>query len=129
MAKQRFPDWSKFTPEAVAADMPRLLAEAEKGVAEIEASMPQTFEDLNWRLNDAVRPLWDTWGMLSHMTSVVNSDAWRKVEEEFQHLIAYLVLYRTDESDFHTRFFGNILYHVCRSCLAVCTGYAYHLHL
>ena len=92
MAKQRFPDWSKFTPEAVAADMPRLLAEAEKGVAEIEASMPQTFEDLNWRLNDAVRPLWDTWGMLSHMTSVMNSDAWRKVEEEFQPKIVEMSL-------------------------------------
>ena len=38
MATQKFPDWSKFTPEAVAADMPRLLAEAEKGVAEINVA-------------------------------------------------------------------------------------------
>ena len=79
MTKQKFPDWSKFTPESAAADLPRLLAEAEKGVAEIESLEPQTFEELNWRLNDAVRPLWDAWGMLSHMTSVMNSDAWRKV--------------------------------------------------
>ena len=37
MNKQKFPDWTSFTPESAAADLPRLLAEAEKGVAEIEA--------------------------------------------------------------------------------------------
>ena len=64
--------------------MPRLLAEAEAGIAEVEASDPLTFEDLEWRLSDVTRPFWDLWGMVMHMTSVMNSDAWRKVVEEFQ---------------------------------------------
>ena len=84
MSAMMFPDWAAFTPEKAAADLPRLLAEAEQAVAAVEASDPATFEELEWKLNDAVRPLWDVWGMVGHMTSVMNSDAWRKVEEDFQ---------------------------------------------
>ena len=73
-----------MTPEFAAKELPRLLVAAEKGVAEVEASEPMTFEELNWRLDDAVRALWDLWGMVGHMTSVMNSPAWRKVEEDFQ---------------------------------------------
>ena len=79
-----FPNWSEFTPEKAAADLPRQLEAAEKRVAEIERSNPTNFEGLVWALNDATRELNLTWGMLSHMTSVMNSDAWRKVEEEMQ---------------------------------------------
>ena len=84
MKKSMFPDWSSLTPEKAAADLPRLLEEAEKGVAKIEASSPQTFEDLEWALADATRPLWELWGMVGHMMSVMNSDEWRKVDEEFR---------------------------------------------
>ncbi len=84
MKKQNFPDWSKLTPESAAADLPRLLEEAKKGVEEVEASEPLSFEDLVWRLDDAVTPFWRLWGMVMHMTSVMNSEAWRKVQEEFQ---------------------------------------------
>ena len=84
MSAMVFPDWAAFTPEKAAADLPRLLAEAEKTVASVEASEAKTFEELEWKLNDATRPLWDVWGMVGHMTSVMNSDAWRKVEEDFQ---------------------------------------------
>ena len=79
-----FPNWSEFTPEKAAADLPRQLEAAEKRVAEIERSNPTNFEGLVWALNDATRELNLTWGMLSHMTSVMNSDEWRKVEEEMQ---------------------------------------------
>ena len=84
MKKSMFPDWSSLTPEKAAADLPRLLEEAEKGVAKIEASSPQTFEDLEWALADATRPLWELWGMVGHMMSVMNSDEWRKVDEQFR---------------------------------------------
>ncbi len=84
MKKQTFPDWSKLTPEGAAADLPRLLAEAKKGVEEVEASEPLSFEDLTWRLNDAVTPFWNLWGMVRHISSVMNSDAWRKVQDDFQ---------------------------------------------
>lgn len=79
-----FPDWGTFTPEVAARELPRLLESAEMGVADIEASEPEGFEDLEWRLEDATRPLWECWGMVAHMTSVMNSEEWRKIEEDFQ---------------------------------------------
>ncbi|MBO7721944.1 MAG: hypothetical protein J6T01_06025, partial [Kiritimatiellae bacterium] len=79
-----FPDWAGLTPEKAAAELPALLGEAEKGVAAVEAAEPKTFEDLCWRVDDATRPLWELWGMVAHMAAVMNSEGWRKTEEEFQ---------------------------------------------
>ena len=86
-----FPDWKDFTPEFAAAELPRLLDEAEKAVAAIEAAgsgkdsaSPLSYENFVWKLDDATRGLWRCWGMVSHMLGVMNSEAWRKVEEEWQ---------------------------------------------
>ena len=87
MAKEiakEFPKWNGFTPEAVREELPRLLAEAERGVAAIEKAKPSTYETLMWPLDDATRALWKCWGKVSHMTSVMNSEAWRKLEADFQ---------------------------------------------
>ena len=79
-----FPDWKDFTPEFAAAELPRLLGETEKTVAAIEAAEPKAYEDFVWPLDDATRGLWRCWGMVAHMLGVMNSEAWRKVEEEWQ---------------------------------------------
>ena len=79
-----FPDWVGFTPEFAAAELPRLLGETEKTVAAIEAAEPKAYEDFVWPLDDATRGLWRCWGMVAHMLGVMNSEAWRKVEEEWQ---------------------------------------------
>ena len=86
-----FPDWAGFSPEFAAAELPRLLDEAEKAVAAIEAAgsgkdsaSPLSYENFVWKLDDATRGLWRCWGMVSHMLGVMNSEAWRKVEEEWQ---------------------------------------------
>ena len=86
-----FPDWAGFSPEFTAAELPRLLDEAEKAVAAIEAAgsgkdsaSPLSYENFVWKLDDATRGLWRCWGMVSHMLGVMNSEAWRKVEEEWQ---------------------------------------------
>ena len=89
-----FPDWAAFTPESAAAELPRLLEEAEKAVAAIECGdrnvaapanvVGPTYEEFVWALDDATRGLWRCWGMVSHMLGVKNSEAWRKVEEEWQ---------------------------------------------
>ena len=79
-----FPDWTGFTPEFATAELPRLINEAEKAVAAIETSDPATYEDFVWPLDDATRELWQCWGMVSHMLGVMNSETWRKVEEEWQ---------------------------------------------
>ena len=79
-----FPKWADFTPEFAVSELTRLLAVAERGVAALEAAHPVTFEGLVWGLDDAVRDLVNTWGMVLHMLGVMNSDAWRKVESDFQ---------------------------------------------
>lgn len=81
---QKFPDWNEFTPQFVDARMPELLAEADKAVSEIENSTLATYDELVYKLDDATREVGRMWGMLSHMTSVMNSDEWRKLEEKFQ---------------------------------------------
>ncbi len=84
MAGETFPNWAAVTPEKSAAELPGLLAEAEKRVAEIENDTAVSFEDFSWRLDDATRDLWWAWSTVSFMTSVRNSPAWREVEEKFQ---------------------------------------------
>lgn len=79
-----FPDWGALTPESATADLPRLLAAAERAVAGIEAANPTTYETLVWALDDATRDLWRLWGRVCHLLSVMNSEAWRRVEEAFQ---------------------------------------------
>lgn len=79
-----FPKWAEFTPAVATAELARLLAESEKTVAAIEASKPTTYETAVLALDDATRELWRCWGNVSHMTSVMNSADWRKVEADFQ---------------------------------------------
>ena len=79
----KFSDWKQLTPKFAAKELPRLLDAAEKAVAAVEASEPQTFEDLEWRLEDAAKPLYDLFGMVCHLNSTMNSPAWRKVKADF----------------------------------------------
>jgi len=79
-----FPDWAAFTPAAVEAALPGLLDGAERGIAAIEAARPSRYEDFVYALEDAMRPLFDCWGGVGHMLSVMNDDAWRRLEETWQ---------------------------------------------
>ena len=81
---QNFPDWNRFTPQFVEERMPELLAAADKAVSEIENLNPSSYDELIPKLDDATREVGRTWGMLTHMTSVMNSEEWRKLEEKFQ---------------------------------------------
>ena len=104
-----FPDWECFTPEFAAAELPRVLEEAEKAVAAIEAAEPKAYEDFVWPLDDATRGLWRCWGMVAHMLGVMNSEAWRKVEEDWQPKIVAFSL-RVSQS--------RRLYELAKSCLS-----------
>ncbi len=79
-----FPNWADWTPETASVELTRELAAAESAVAVLEASAPTTYETLVWALDDATRGVWCAWGRVSHTLSVMNSDAWRKLEETFQ---------------------------------------------
>ena len=107
--KNDFPDWAGFSPEFAAAELPRLLAEAETAVAAIEEEGPRTYEGLVWKLDDATRDLWHCWGMVGHMMGVMNSDAWRKVQDDFQPQIVAFSL-RVGQS--------RRLYELAKACLA-----------
>lgn len=87
-----FPNWVDTTPESVERDLTRLLTESEKAVAAIESAQPRIYEDLIWKLDDATRELWHCWGIVGHMLGVMNSDAWRKLEESFQPRIVSFAL-------------------------------------
>lgn len=79
-----FPDFPNLTPAAADEALPQLLAAARARVDELEASAPATWEGYVVALDDAQRPLWEAWGIVSHLQSVCNSEAWRKVEEKYQ---------------------------------------------
>jgi oligopeptidase A len=80
----RFPDWGALTPDTAAAELPRLLAEAETAVAALEEKEPATYEDLVWGLDDATRAVTRAWGRVHHLLSVMNDEAWRRLVETFQ---------------------------------------------
>ena len=104
-----FPDWTGFTPEFAAAELPRLLEASEKAVAAIEAAEPKAYEDFVRPLDDATRGLWRCWGMVAHMLGVMNAEAWRKVEEEWQPKIVAFGL-RVSQS--------RRLYELAKACLS-----------
>lgn len=80
-----FPDFPNLTPAAADAALPQLLAAARARVEALEReTAPPTWEGFVLALDDAQRPLWEAWGIVSHMQSVCSSEAWRAVEERFQ---------------------------------------------
>ncbi|MGN0847482.1 MAG: M3 family metallopeptidase [Kiritimatiellia bacterium] len=79
-----FPDFPNLTPAAANEALPRLLADARTRVDALEKTATPDWEGFVRALDDAQRPLFEAWGIVSHMQSVCNSDAWRKVEEAHQ---------------------------------------------
>ena len=87
-----FPNWAGFTPEFAAAELPRLITEAEQAVTAIENTSSPSYEDFVWKLGDATRDLWQCWEQVEHMLGVMNSAAWRKLEQEWQpKMVAFLL--------------------------------------
>lgn len=103
-----FPDWESFTPDFAKAELKRLLASGAKAVEELEQSELDSFESVSYALNDALRELWRTWGKLSHLSSVMNSDQWRQAEEEFQPAMVQFSL-RVGQSRVFYRAMKNLL--------------------
>lgn len=73
-----------MTPQSAEAAFPKLLESARAQVAELERSAEPSWDGFIRRLNDATRALFEAWGILGHLTSVCNSEAWRQVEAKFQ---------------------------------------------
>ena len=81
---EEFPDFPAMTPEAAEEALPKLLADANAAVDELEKKATPTWNGFVTALDDATRPLMLAWGIVSHFMGVLNSEAWRKVHDSFQ---------------------------------------------
>ncbi len=79
-----YPAFDRMTPENAEPALRGMLAEARTAVDALEATATPTWPGLIAPLHDACHPLFDAWGLLSHMLSVMNSAAWRRVHETLQ---------------------------------------------
>ncbi len=73
-----------MTPSAAEEALPKLLADARARVDELEAKAPAEWDGFVFALNDAVRPLWEAWGLVAHLLSTCNSEGWRALEAKWQ---------------------------------------------
>ena len=80
----QFPDFPAMTPETAREALPVLLESASSAVDRIEREAEPAWDSFAVKLDDATRPLSDAWGMVHHLSSVCNSDAWRSLIEEFE---------------------------------------------
>jgi oligopeptidase A len=79
-----YPAFDQMTPENAEPAIRLMLAESRAAVDALEASSSPSWAGLVKPLHDACHPLFDAWGILCHMLSVMNSDAWRRVQESLQ---------------------------------------------
>ena len=79
-----FPDFPAMTPAAAEEALPKLLADAKAAVDALERDAPPTWDGFVRALDDATRPLYLAWGLVSHFLSVLNDEAWRKLQQRFQ---------------------------------------------
>ena len=79
-----YPAFDRMTPENAKDAFRQLLPEAHAAVDALEQNLSPTWQGLMTALHDACYPLYDAWGLLNHLLSVVNSDAWREAQESIQ---------------------------------------------
>ena len=79
-----YPAFDHMTPENAEPAIRRMLGETRTAVDALEASATPTWAGLVKPLHDTCHPLFDAWGLLSHMLSVMNSKSWRSVQEALQ---------------------------------------------
>jgi len=79
-----FPDFPAMTPAAADEALPQLLQTATARVEALERTAEPTWDGYVRALDEAQRPLYEAWGLVSHLQSVCNSEAWRKLEEKYQ---------------------------------------------
>ncbi len=84
------PRYDAMTPALCAAALEEVLPQAERAFGFVEKTLDISWQGLMVAPMVAVRRAFDVWGMLGHLSSVVNSDEWRAVEEQWQPAIIAL---------------------------------------
>ena len=84
LAFRDLPDFAALTPELAAPAMRDILAEATTQLAALEQSAIPTWAGVMKPLEELGEPLEFAWGIIGHMMSVMNSEAWREVHAAWQ---------------------------------------------
>lgn len=87
-----YPDFPKMTPELAREAFQQLLPQTQQKVDALEKDHPLTWEGLMQPLYETLQPLNKAWEILSHLLSVCNTEAWRKMQQELQPQIIALSL-------------------------------------
>lgn len=101
------PDFTAMTPELAHEAFLVLLPEAHQKIDALEKNHQPTWGGLMQPLYDACHPLTLAWSLLSHLLSVVNTEAWRKVQKELQPQIVAFSL-RVGQSPLFYRSFCSL---------------------
>ncbi len=79
-----FPAFDRIAPEHAVPAVRALLADAATAADALEASFTPTWDGLMAPLHRLCEPLYDAWGLVNHLLSVMNSDAWREAQQTLQ---------------------------------------------
>ncbi len=78
------PRYAEMTPALCREALEASLPEAERALEMVEKQLDISWNGLVIKPMLAVRQLFDVWGHLAHLTSVINNDEWREVQEAWQ---------------------------------------------
>lgn len=84
------PNYAAMTPELCEQALREALPKAERAFAFVEKQLDISWRGLVLAPMQALRAPFSVWGILSHLTSVIQNEAWRKVEETWQPAIIEL---------------------------------------
>lgn len=75
------PNYAAMTPELCEQALRDALPKAERAFAFVEKQLDISWRGLILAPHEALRPVFSIWGILTHLTSVIQDESWRKVEE------------------------------------------------
>ncbi len=84
LAADFFPRFDRIGPAHAVPALRTLLARAAAEADALEASFEPTWEGLAAPLHRLCEPPLEAWGVVTHLLSVLNSDAWREAQQTLQ---------------------------------------------
>ena len=75
------PNYAAMTPELCEQALRDALPKAERAFAFVEKQLDISWRGLILAPHEALRQVFSIWGILTHLTSVIQDESWRKVEE------------------------------------------------